>query len=744
MSAGRKVSVQQLQALLSPELRAVGQEASRRHPPLKEACEQAAVRLAVFGPADSEVALLQSAEELWRPLLIACDCKHGRLAGSAVGALTKLVQHGYVLPGAAGDIVAVLAKLRDVQEEQVQLRVLQCITALFSARPASGSYDFTPQQLVAVLSLAFWLHAERRHAVVQSTAAATIEQLSGALFQRLGTRDSTAAAQAGAYLVLKELCLIAGGELGQCVKSPTEASRALALDIIHGVVSAHHQHLAALPSFVTLAKEDLSLLLHEQFRTAADPPTVARLCRLASGVMLRFLHELQQQAERFIEVMSGLVDHGAPWQGLVVLCCWRDLAESHSFLRLLYERFDATPRRAPLFKNFVGTAVRCIQRHFPEVRQTLALSGERTPVARFVALRSDEDPASLVRRSEPVAWAVEVVAAVSKSLARLVELEGRSLTDGEVQNDVAEQKGVVAAAMLEAVWVPLRASCAMLLEGAVDEEVVEETLKCLKQLTHACGKANLANARDAFIITMTEQAVPQRPPLTRKHEQVLKVLFHVASSLGGVLGNSWGVLLRAFQGLEVVLSAPGVDQGQGDVGVVRSMLGRVFEATRYLPSEGLQSIVQALVATSGGGQQQGGKGQAVASQGSSAAGFAISRMADVCVANVARLHEVWPTVRQHFAAAVRDCPEEQLRRCALSAAQQIVLAYLSHAKQLREQPDTAPGNAQGSDEPPAAWWDLCSRRHSSCCVTCGWLSTPMCVSGHWTCSSTCCSARGRN
>eukprot|EP00662_Eupelagonemidae_sp_cell21_P046629 gene46629-57415_t len=222
-----------LKAILGPELRSLEQEAGRRNQAVTEACRRATAKLAAL-PANAcgaEDEFLRQAEELWQPLISGCDCKQPRPVAVAVGALAKLLSHGLVRQGAVGDVVGALSRLREFGDEQVRLKVLQCLACFFSSS-ARGTYELPPAQLASVLSLAL-------------------------------------PAQRGAYLVVKELCLIASGEGGQCARAPSDASRALSLDLLHALVTAYSQTMARIPQFVHLVNEDLSLLLAEQLKAAA-------------------------------------------------------------------------------------------------------------------------------------------------------------------------------------------------------------------------------------------------------------------------------------------------------------------------------------------------------------------------------------------------------------------------------------------------------------------------------------------
>eukprot|EP01065_Artemidia_motanka_P040994 TRINITY_DN5241_c0_g1_i1.p1 TRINITY_DN5241_c0_g1~~TRINITY_DN5241_c0_g1_i1.p1 ORF type:complete len:1453 (+),score=531.47 TRINITY_DN5241_c0_g1_i1:109-4359(+) len=670
--AAAPATAQLFQQLLAAELRSLSAEAGRRNAVLRDACDTASAKLSRLPSGPS---LLADAEDVWRPLLLTCDFRppvSGKMLGTAVGALVKLLAHGCVAHSAVGDVVLALSKLRDTADEQVQLKLLQCVTAVLSAKPAGGpGYDLSPQQLGALLSVAFSLHSDRdrRAGVVQSTAAATIDQLVTAVFDRL---QSEQGADRAALVALKELCGVASGDGGQFVQAPADGSKALALDLLHTVVERYSAVLVGLPKFVAVIREDVSLLVYERINAAAaaaDAAILARLYRLACAVVRRFSSELVQEQELFLCRMVSEVERGVGWHKALVLGCWRSLVEDRVFLKQLYLKFDGGARRSRVLHNVVCSMCDLVRRGYPEVAGQVVLSTDKVTAQRLVALRSDEDPCAVVRRHEPVAWALESIGAACKALAGVAEAGG----------------GGAASGMLSVVWSPVRSTCALLLEQAVEEEVITEALQVCKHVAHACGKAGLADARDAFILCLSEHSVPARPPLTDKNVQVLKVLFSISSSLGPILGPSWYVLLKTFQQLDGMLSAAS-DHAQTDVAVVRSMLSDVFTGSQHLPNAALADVAEALVQLSS---------ESVASpQQKPGRCFGLLRLSQVCGANVPRLDVVWPCVRDHLTAAVRDQPDEAVRKAVLQSASSITLAYFSGLKHLRQTGQAADGGGR--------------------------------------------------
>ncbi|KAJ9465072.1 Protein MON2-like protein [Diplonema papillatum] len=709
-----------LQTLLVPDLKLVAQEAKKKHPPLKDACDRAVSKLSLLEANATRMKtseVLRNAEEAWRPFLIACDYKGLRLTSLSVGALQRLLSHRLILQSSVAPVVSSLSKLKDV-DESVQLKTLQCLMALFSS---DSGYELTAAQMPSVISLAFAMY-QRKNQSVQSTAAATLNQITTSLFDRLAQSDSSLDSPLSpmtptgaplikgksAYLLFKDLCTLASGDAGQFIKIDGEEGdvpKAFIFDLLHIIVSDYSAALSAYPPYVTLVREDLSLLLAQTMQGVQDLPCLVRVHRIVTTILQKFQSDLQQQQELFLNVMARIVEQpdAALWHKLVVLSCWRELAENHAYLKRLYSRTDQAPKQAKLFEHFVAAVCGVISKAPPSLLASVSMTAERTSQHKLLALKSEDE--IVVKPIELVAWAVDIILGVCKSLSKLVEVEGRPLTDGEVDNNVEEQVGDnVSVHMLRAAWSPVLTACSCLLERANDEETIEETLRCFKQVTHACGKAGLHVPRDTYINALNRFTLPtQGGLLTPKNVQCLRVLFDVANGLGGALDGSWDILLTNFQQLNHTLESSGNDQNQSDVALIRTLLAKLFEGTKYFEDEALLTMMHALckLSTEAVAASQAPSSPSQARMACSP--FALQRLGDVAVTNVLRLHFFWRIISDHLSWLIREAESETLRKAGVKTASQVMLAYLQNYRQAQTlSPAVSPvtDNLTGGAAPP--------------------------------------------
>ena len=700
---------QQFGYLLVPDLKLLAQEAKKKHPQLKEACERATVRVTSVDPASlscEPAEFLRVAEEFWKPLLSALDGKGARLTALSLGALQKLLSHGLLLPSHIPAVVNAVAKLKE-QDEAVQLKVLQCLMLLYS----SGEYELGSAQMPMVFSVAFTMHLSRSN-TVQSTAAATITQITLAQFHRLrnaknapeGEVDTTFATAKTAFLLLKDLCTLASGEPGQFIKIVGEVPKIFIFDLLYTVMKDHSDVMSAHPSFVTLVREDLSLVLAQSMKSATDLQSIVRMHRLITVTLQRFPTELVKQQELLISLMAGALDQPeCPiWHKLSILASWRELCENYSYLKKMYSRFDHSSKHSKLFESLCSSVCGLVKKIPPSVFQA-STNGERLTIHKMLQAKSEDELA--IRTTEMLMMLVEVIVAICKSLSKLVEIEGRPLTDAERANNVEEQTGEhLAIHMLNSVWSLVLTACSVLLDKTSSEELIEETLRCFKLFTHACGKAGLPNARDSFIMAINKFTLPQQGTLSPKNTQVVRVLFDIANGLGGVLDSSWYILLANFQQLNIILSSGAEQANQADIPLIRTLLDNIFEGTLYFEHDALLSMVNALCQLSVEAM--------AASQPASPTGtrytcspYGLQRLADVSVANVGRLHMFWQSVCDHLAWLVKKAQNEVLRKAAVEAASQIILAYFKKYRQIAGHPTSPTSDDAAKPAQQPTWKD---------------------------------------
>ena len=159
----------------------------------------------------------------------------------------------------------------------------------------------------------------------------------------------------------------------------------------------------------------------------------------------------------------------------------------------------------------------------------------------------------------------------------------------------------------------------------------------------------------------------ERIILTPKNVQALRTLFNVAHRLASSLGGAWFLILETMNALERALDAPGTTTAEnvalgraghkrsgsqeglnGDLAVLTVAAQQLFESTAQLTDVAMLDIAAALRQVSAKELRDMGGGGGKAPVAPGARLFMLERLVDVTLANMLRVHKLWPQVEAHF------------------------------------------------------------------------------------------------
>lgn len=270
--------------LLASDFQALASETKRKHADIKEASDKA-ISLIKTSPDQvlsslrmTGVPIPSPADDIFRPISMACTTKNAKVVAIALGGLQRLIGMDAVPPSKIPQIVNILSTVLPLGVE-IQLRILQTLPSLFTrcSRYLHGAL------LAEALLLCFRLQ-DSRIGVVSSTAAATLRQLVMVVFEGVAAEDKvirvpqdatpeqdpsttetdfivsippfesihlsgeterTEARQVAlrpsakdAYLVFEDLCLLVNGDSPSFLKLPS-LPKTFGLELIESVMTGH-------------------------------------------------------------------------------------------------------------------------------------------------------------------------------------------------------------------------------------------------------------------------------------------------------------------------------------------------------------------------------------------------------------------------------------------------------------------------------------------------------------------------
>lgn len=405
--------------LLTSELTALGAEARRKHPDIKQATDSALTRLR--SDTDVFLASLRNDESppldhpLLKPILLSCETKLPKLISLAMALLQRILLQRLVPDSGVPIIVKTLNKLLTPptrSDVDVQLKILQIASALLSSYPNLHNAD-----LSNTLMLGFKLHEGSKVAVVSSTAAATLRQSVMAVFDKVkdedavldgikgGGEDAAALAPVAAmsldlpqgavtlfpssrdaYLVFSDLCSLANAEPATFL-SLDSLSKTFSLELVESVLSNHQRLFASAGSAnrQSISHPELLYLLRSKvcpllIKSLSEPPAFPihlRLMRLLFLLLRQFSSDLVLEVEILLSILlrtinpsaQELAAHGGSpsllWQQVLALEVLRSLCSDDVFLRNLWLWYDSgstdtsasepTKATIPVFSKLVET-----------------------------------------------------------------------------------------------------------------------------------------------------------------------------------------------------------------------------------------------------------------------------------------------------------------------------------------------------------------------------------------------------
>ncbi|MBW0484031.1 hypothetical protein O181_023746 [Austropuccinia psidii MF-1] len=416
--------------LLISDFQALAAETKRKHSDVKEASDKALALLK--STPDQVLAALRNsgipvpgpADDIFRPISMACSTKNSKVVVIALGSLQRLIGMDAVPPSKIPQIVNLLVTVLPLGVE-IQLRILQTLPSLFT----QCSRYLHDTLLAEALLLCFRLQ-DSRIGVVSSTAAATLRQLVMVVFEGVAAEDKamnsisqseqeqtfathqtdfvvTIPAFQGfrpsgeserteahrvalcpsakdAYLVFEDLCLLVNGDPPSFLKLQS-LPKTFGLELIESVMTGHGYLFQQHPELIFVLRAQLCPLLIRALSEKPTFPLTLRLMRVAFLLLKQFSDDLLVEAEIFLSLLIKTIslDHtdgqSEPvpiWLRVLVLEIFRGLCTDFDLLLRLYERYDLRrPDKASgLFTTLMGT----FNRLASEKPQLLGISHDTT------------------------------------------------------------------------------------------------------------------------------------------------------------------------------------------------------------------------------------------------------------------------------------------------------------------------------------------------------------------------------
>ncbi|KAF2995889.1 hypothetical protein E8E13_004539 [Curvularia kusanoi] len=255
----------------------------------------------------------------------------------------------------------------------VQLKILQALPSLLHNYPSEIRGDF----LSTVLQICSGLQSIKSP-VVSNTAAATLQQLVTAVFDRVTVEDGKALeiptvtevkgddgpvpvrpAANDAYKVFNDLNLLVTGEKPAFIRFaaiPTAST----LELIEAVLSNYGQIMVEHPEQVFILRNLLMPLIIRSLSERLSFPLVVRIIRILNLIIRNHLTILPSECEIALGLLNHMLDPQASqlWKRALCLEVFRGIYADSRLLLAIYFQFDAQDGKKKIFGDNLASFVR--------------------------------------------------------------------------------------------------------------------------------------------------------------------------------------------------------------------------------------------------------------------------------------------------------------------------------------------------------------------------------------------------
>ncbi|CAG8704246.1 2805_t:CDS:10, partial [Dentiscutata erythropus] len=596
-----------LSIFLHTELLQIVDETKRRHHEIKEATEKSiiVVRSLIEQPDINVSKELSKHTDFLLPFTLACEAKNLKLITISIGCLHKLVSYHAVPESSIKAIVKILSDLVS-QGVEIQLKILQTIPPLLN-----NYQSLQGDLLIEALLICFRLQ-DSKVIVVSNTAAATLRQLVINIFDKVLLDDETNEKGTiypkldaklsldvnvlslrryarDAYYIFQDLCLLSNGEQPMLLKL-NSLSKTLCWELIESVLSNHFKLFELYPEFTFLLREHVCPLMLKNLTVKYDFSTTMRMLRIVYILLNKFSDILVLECEIYLNMLVKFLEPNYPlWQRVISMEVFHGICTDGALLRTIYFYFDKQNHSTNVYKEMINAFGRlATERPYAFGKNSNFLNGHSY---QFIEDDGQKDIGSLniacsimkikcidqMDKSDPPQipetylyyLTLLCLNSIVDGLHDFVIKNLTSVIQDQKRTSLQSKSQILVADMANTSWPGLLAALSFFLSSNLDDELFNIVLRSYQNFTIVCGFLHLSTPRDAFITCLCKSAIPhinispseintresdgenntKTEELSVRGLSCLKSLLSIAQTTGGVLDDSWYLVLETVQSL---------------------------------------------------------------------------------------------------------------------------------------------------------------------------------------------------
>ncbi|KAF1930817.1 uncharacterized protein M421DRAFT_99412 [Didymella exigua CBS 183.55] len=360
--------------ILAAELGNLISDSKRKNTELRTAAEKSLQDLkSLSNTSEAQLSAgKHSRSQFCSPFLIACGTQNAKFTSTAVSCLQRL-SVSRALPRERLSEILEAFRQSATSSLDIQLKVLQALPSLLQNYPS----EVRGELLSTVLQICSGLQITKNPAV-SNTAAATLQQLIIAIFDRVTVEDGKALeiptvaevkgddglvpvrpAANDAYKVFNDLNLLVTGEKPAFIRfSPIPP--ASILELIEAVLSNYDLIMVQHPEQVHILRNLLMPLIIRSLSDRLSFPVVVRIIRILNLIIRNHLTILPSECEIALGLLNHMLDPQASqlWKRALCLEVFRGIYADPRLLLAIYHQFDAQDGKKKIFGDNLASFVR--------------------------------------------------------------------------------------------------------------------------------------------------------------------------------------------------------------------------------------------------------------------------------------------------------------------------------------------------------------------------------------------------
>lgn len=326
-------------------------------------------------PATSEAQLasdLQRRPSFIRPFMLACASRNAKFAVVAVSCLQRLVTSQGLSTERLTDVLGAFTEAIS-QNVEVQLKVLQALP------PMLQNYtDYLGGEAIGkMLLIASELQASRS-GVVHGTAAAALQQLVVAMYEKITAEDDASSdgfveekiqtpsgevqvrsAALDVYKIFEDICLLTRGHKPQYLRLKS-IPQITGLELIEAVLRNHHSIFDSHPEQVDILHRHVMPLITKILVERSDFPPSVRAVRVFSLILRSRNANLTSSCGEVLDALTRLLENDSlsMWRRALALEAWRAIYADFGLLRELYSGYDRQEGTIDVVRNNLAKQAR--------------------------------------------------------------------------------------------------------------------------------------------------------------------------------------------------------------------------------------------------------------------------------------------------------------------------------------------------------------------------------------------------